>query len=162
MKKIIICGYWFYTFAAIILTAVAITINVICILSMVYQSEDNFLPVAFAILFFCTIALIFAFGNFTLQFTLISENGIKTRAVWRAIRSIKWDEVKEVRYEKFHVSVLGGFTSGWYIIDDGVERKQFNGLVRKNSHITVRATKRARKAIEAFWHGIIVEKQISN
>ena len=161
MKKVTIWGYWFYTFAAIILTAVAVAVNIICILSMVYQSEDNFLPVAFAILFFCTISLIFAFGNFTLQFSVISEKGIKTRAVWRTIRFLKWEEVKEVRYERFYVSVLGGFTSGWYVIDDGIERHQHNGLVKKNSHITVRATKRARKAIDAFWHEQIVEKQIN-
>ena len=98
--------------------------------------------------------------HFLFQYTVISEKGIKARTVWRTLRALKWEEVKEVRYERFYVSVQGGFTTGWYVFDDGVERKQANGLVGKYSHITVKASRRAKKIIETFWHEPIVEKVI--
>ena len=155
MKKKVIFGYWFYNITSIIFIGMGV-IGII----FVYKYDGPFwayIPFIVNVAYFSIIGFVYLF-----QLTVFSDTGIKTKTVGRTIRELKWDEVKEVRYERFYVSVAGGFTSGWYVIDDGVVRQQRNGLVRKNSHITVRATKRARKVIEEFWHGPIVEKQISN
>ena len=57
----------------------------------------------------------------------------------------KWEEVTEVCLQKFYVSVEGAFTSKWYVIRDGVNRPMRNGLTRKDSHITLPASKRTKK-----------------
>ena len=70
---------------------------------------------------------------------------------------MKWEEVREVRKERFYVSVEGGFTSGWYVFDDGVERVMHSGIIKKNTHIAIPANKRNKKIIEQFWQGEIKE-----
>lgn len=108
------------------------------------------------------IFMIFLMG-YAVQYVIVSEEGLKARCLWFTIRTLKWDEVKEVRCERFYVSVEGGFTSGWFVFDDGVERKQIgNGSVlrKKANYITLTASKRARKTIETYWNGPIVENQI--
>ena len=102
--------------------------------------------------------VVIALGAYMLQFTIISESGIKTRCLWRTIRKLKWEEVKEVRLESFYVSSANGFTSRWYVFDDGEERFQKNGIVHKNSHITLLYSKRAQRAVETFWKGEVVNK----
>ena len=162
MKKGIIWGHWFYFFGAIVLISVTLLYNVLFILLIIAQPNNITTSVPallFGIINFVYIIILTC--NFLIQVTVISEEGVKTRSVWRTIRALKWEQVKEVRYERFYISVKGGFSSGWFVFDDGEERKQLNGLVRKNSHITGRATKRARKIIEMFWHGPIVEKDVT-
>ena len=160
MKKITILGYWFYTLAAFIFVILSFSLNCVVLFIIKAQPDDKLGPLALSFTILCTLIILIWALCFFVQITIISENGIKTRAICRTIRYLKWEDVKEVRYERFDVSVKGFFTSGWYLIDDGVERKQPNGLVRKNSHITVKATKRARKALETFWHGPIIEEQL--
>ena len=166
MKKKIICGYWFYTVGFLILLLLHIGVTSFIIsLDIIYpeeylQSQLGASIVLVLMLVPGSVYLIIVGGNLIIQFTVFSEKGIKVRAPFCTIRSLDWSEVKEVRYEKLYVSVPGGFTKGWYVFDDGIERKQGSGLVSKKSHIVVPATKRTKKIIETFWHEPIIEKQI--
>lgn len=81
---------------------------------------------------------------FFIQFTILTEEGIKVRCLWCTIRKLTWEEVKEVRLESFYVSVEGFFSSKWYLFDDGEQRIIKNGLVNKKTHITLNYSKRAK------------------
>lgn len=168
MKKQVFLGYWFYLFGM----TIAISLSICMIVLEVWQlitipPEENStitalywgLPISILVL----ITLIYLMGYCSLQFIILSENGIKARCLWFTLRELKWEEVKEIRYERLNVSVQGGFTSGWFVFDDGIERKQIgNGSVlRKNANqITLHASKRARRAIEYFTDKPIVEMYI--
>ena len=158
MKKKIIFGYWFYPFGGF--AGIGLGICGILFESLYPTTpEDKSINIALLIVFpIITLIFFFATCHVLFQFIVLSEEGIKAKTVWRTIRALKWEEIKEVRYERFYISVQGGFSSGWFVFDDGVERKQVNGLIHKNTHITVKANKRTRKIIETFWHEPIVEK----
>lgn len=156
MKKVIF-GYWYYNLGGLVGMGLGIWIIVFCALNL-QTTSDLIIGISvgsleFIFFFIVTCLLLF-------QFTVLSNEGVKTRTIWRTIRFIKWEDVKEIRYERYYVSVQGAFTCGWYLFDDGIERAQVNGLVSKKTHITVPASKRARKKIELFWHKPIVEKEI--
>lgn len=151
MKKKIVFGYWFYNIFPIVFIGV-------WVFAIILISNYD-VPLWVYIIFIVEIAFFSIVGSvYYFQFTVFSDKGIKTRTILRTIRELKWDEVKEVRYERLYVSQPGAFTTGWYLFDDGVERKQLNGLGSKHTHITVKASKRTRKIIEQFWHGEIIEK----
>ena len=163
MRKIIF-GYWFYTIGIIIFILAGLGLSLLIIALGIVYPEDYIASqfsgwIILVIMFLSgTVFLVIIAGSQIIQFVVVSEKGIKIRAPFRTIRALEWSEVKEVRHEKFYVSVHGGFSTGWYVFDDGMERKQYSGFVSKKSHITVHASKRARKIIEAFWHEPIIER----
>jgi hypothetical protein len=163
MKKRIFLGYWFYFFGAIIADIGTLAVVLFQVLSLIYVPvEVNpdvvtlYWSVPLTILM--AIFMIGAMGYVGMQFTIISEEGIKVRCLWCTIRKLKWAEVKEVRCECFYVSVQGAFSSRWYVFYDGVDRPIRNGIAWKNSPITLPFSKRATKAINEFWKGEIIEK----
>ena len=160
MKRITVLGYWFYTIGALIFVVLSFSLDCVVLLIIKAQPNDKMGPLAFSFTVLCTLIILIWALCFFVQFSIITEKGVRTRAICRTIRYLKWEDVKEVRFERLDVSVKGFFTSGWYLIDDGVERKQRNGLVSKKTHITFPATKRARKALETFWHGPIIDEQL--
>ena len=168
MSKKIIFGYWFYTVGSIIMVCGSICVSSLIIaLAIIYPEsyiESQLSSTIILLIMFIpgSIYLVIIAGSLLIQFAVISEKGIKIRAPFRTIRSLEWSEVKEVRYQRFYVSVRGGFTTGLFVFDDGVERKQWSALVSKKSHITVRATKCTRKIIESFWSEPIIEKEIED
>ena len=107
--------------------------------------------------------MIFLMGYYIVQYVVISEEEIKVRCLWFTIRKLKWEEIKEIRYERFCVSIPGGVTSGRFVFDDGIERKQIgngNMLRKKANYITLTASKRAGKIIEIYWRKPIVENRL--
>ena len=164
MKKQIFAGYWFYviggSICGFLLPIGWIIFEVLQILTVSKETNPTMVVAyyAFPFVILTCFYLMFAIGYYALQFTIISESGIKTRCLWRTIRKLKWEEVKEVRLESFYVSSANGFTSRWYVFDDGEERFQKNGIVHKNSHITLNYSKRAKRAVETFWKGEVVDK----
>lgn len=163
MRKVTVWGHWFYFVSAIVMLVVVALYDWLAILLMIAQPKIMFSLILLLLVGIAMTSFIIVWAcNFFMQFTVISEDCIKTRAVWRTIRALKWEQVKEVRYERLNISSRGGFTSGWFVFDDGVERNQPNGLVRKNTHIVMRATKRTRKIIDMFWRGPIVERNMES
>ena len=163
MKKQVFAGYWFYVFGGIFgfFGSFGLVIMEFVFLFTVSPEENPTVKdLAYAIPISIILCILFvtALGAYLLQFTIISESGIKTRCLWRTIRKLKWEEVKEVRLESFYVSSANGFTSKWYVFDDGEERFQKNGIVHKNSHITLNYSKRAKRAVETFWKGEVIDK----
>ena len=165
MKRKVFLGYWYYFFGGIILAFVSIGLVVFEIAQLItVPKEVNptitvlywMLPLTFLGAVFMTCMM----GFFMIQFTIMTEEGIEARCLWRRIRKLKWEEVKEVRYERFYVSVQGAFSSGWYVFDDGLERSQANGLMGKTTNITLPATKRVRKAINQFYKGEVIERVV--
>ena len=143
MKKQVFAGYLFYVFGGIFgfFGSFGLVIMEFVFLFTVSPEENPTVKdLAYAIPISIILCILFvtALGAYMLQFTIISESGIKTRCLWRTIRKLKWEEVKEVRLESFYVSSANGFTSRWYVFDDGEERFQKNGIMHKNSHITLK------------------------
>ncbi|MDE7440183.1 MAG: PH domain-containing protein, partial [Clostridia bacterium] len=150
----------FYSFGVIILTLIVIVTTVFCIYFAATTSvEENHTVVVlyYLIPFFVASSIFFVCyaGFFLIQYTIISDLGITVRAPFRTIRKIKWEEIKEVREEKFYISVDGAFQTGWIIFDDGIDRPMRNGLVRKNTYIVVPNKKRNKKIIRMFYDGDI-------
>ena len=165
MKKKVFLGYWYYLFGGVILSLLSIVCVVLQIVILICIPKEvnptvTVLYWGLPLMFILAVLIIFILGRNILQFTIMTEEGIKARCLWNTLRKLKWEEVKEVRYERFYVSVQGAFSCGWYVFDDGVERVQRNGLMTKKSHITLPATKRVRKAIHQFYKGEVVEKVI--
>lgn len=158
MKKQIFFGYWFYLLSMAVITLLSVVILAIEVWQMVTVSPtanptvtDLYwcMPITAAVV----MVMIFLTGYYAIQIVILSEEGIKVRCLWCTIRKVKWSEIKEIRYEKLNVSTQGGFTSSWFVFDDGVVRKQIgNGSVlrRNANHITLHYSKRACKAIEYF------------
>lgn len=161
-KRKIILGYWYYTIVggvfALILPWGPI---VIMVMQMAYIS---LLPALYYFLLWIAVCGLLwgLIGYYAIQFTILTEDGIKVRCLWRTIRKLKWKEIKEVRLEKFWVSVQGGFSSKWYVFDDGVERPFTNGIAHKNTHITLPSSERTKKIVGEFWTGGIIEKVIED
>lgn len=162
-EKQVFVGYWFYVFGGIfgfLLAFVCTGMQLVALLTVSPEVNPTIkdlyysLPISIIII----IPFVIVLGYYMLQFTIISESGIKTRCLWGTIRELKWEEVKEVRLESFYVSSTNGFTSRWYVFDDGEKRLQKNGIVHKNSHITLLYSKRAQRAVETFWKGEVVNK----
>lgn len=165
MKKKVFLGYWFYFFGGIILSLVSVGL-VVFELAQIITVPIEVNPtmrvsyICFPFILIMAVFMVYMMGRNMFQFTIMTEEGIKARCLWNTIRKLKWEEVKEVRYEKFYVSVQGAFNCGWYVFDDGVERPQKNGLMSKKSHIVLPATKRVREAINQFYNGEVIEKII--
>lgn len=164
MKKQVFVGYWFYviggSICGLLLPLGLIIFEALQILTVSKETNPTIVVSYYAFPFIVLLCscLMFVIGYYALQFTIISESGIKTRCLWGTIRELKWEEVKEVRLESFYVSSTNGFTSRWYVFDDGEKRLQKNGIVHKNSHITLLYSKRAQRAVETFWKGEVVNK----
>ena len=161
-KRKIVFGYWFYNIGALIMMTLSLAESIFVVVQVItVSSEVN--PTIKALYYlgpFVIIGLIlfiYLLGYSVFRFVIFTKDGIRVRCLWGTIRYLKWEEIKEVRNERFYISVQGGFTSGWYLFDDGVERVARSGIVKKNTHITIPANKRNKKIIEQFWQGGIKE-----
>lgn len=159
MKKQIFFPYWFHFLAALIFPLLCIALLVLEILLPIEDGSTLYWCLPLTVIM--TIFMIIAMGYYMMQFTIITNDAIKVRCLWCTIRTLKWQDVKEVRYESINVSVQGGFTRGCYIFDDGITRKKIgNGSVlrKKANDITLPASKRAKIVIEEFWKSKIINK----
>ena len=159
-NKKIVFGHWFYLIGGIILMLVSVVSPIFFLIMDILYLPRPWDSVEYCFLILIIIAgssEFFLVGRYTIQFTVFTKDGIRARCLWGTIRYLKWEDVKEIRNERFFVSVQGGFTSGWYLFDDGVERVIRSGIVKKNTHITIPANKRNKKIIEEFWQGEIKE-----
>ena len=165
-KKKILFGYWFYNIGALILQIFFIAFDLFTIIQIIKVPIEvnptmETLYYAEPFILISGIIQIYWLGYNVFRITIFSEEGIEVRGMWCTIRKLKWEEVKEVRNERFYVSVEGGFTSGWYLFDDGVERpRHHSGLCNKKTHITIPANKKNKQIIEEYYQGEIVEKCI--
>lgn len=165
MKKRVFTTYWFYFYGGIfiVLFCVGVIISEVIQIITVSVEVNPTMEVSYwllPVLILLAIFMIAAMGFVCFQFTILTEDGIKVRCAWFTIRKLKWEEVKEVRLERFDISVPGAFKSKWYVFDDGVKRSQKNGLASKAGHITLSYSKRAKRAVEEFWKGEIKENAI--
>lgn len=163
MKKRIFISYWFYFLGGIILVLGSMGLVIFEIVQILTISKEVNPTIIYSYYFFPLLVLLmfymtFIAGYLLFQFIILTEEGIKVKCLWGTIRKLKWEEVKELRLEKFYVSTPGAFTAKWYVFDDGVNRKFTNGIASKKSHITLPYSKHKQKAIEEFWKGEIVEK----
>ena len=160
-KKKILFGYWFYNIGCIIAIILSVAMMVFMIVSFILLKETFDQKLSEISCCLIAIIVIYLSGYHVFRITIFSEEGIEVRGMWCTIRKLKWEEVKEVRNERFYVSVEGGFTSGWYLFDDGVERpRHHSGLCNKKTHITIPANKKNKQIIEEYYQGEIVEKCI--
>lgn len=163
MKKKIFIGYWFYMVGSIIAFAISLFVIVFIVARTIIAPQE--LIVKMCVYSFITtiigITLIAFMGYYMMQFVIVTEDGIKVRCLWCTIRKLRWEEVKEVRFQHFYVSVNGAFSCNWYVFDDGINRNEKSGVVKKNTHITLVASKRAKKVIEEFWKGEIKDNTIT-
>ena len=168
MKKHVFLGYWFYLVGAIIFISLSIGLIAFMAVMLITVSPEvnpTITELYWGLPLYAFLAIICTYltGYYMVQYVIVSEVGIKARCLWFTIRTLKWEDIKEVRLEKFYVSVDGAFTSGWYVFDDGVERKKIgNGVIlrKKANHITLPSSKQAKKIIELYWHEPIVTKPI--
>ena len=163
MKKHVFFGYWYYRFIFInFFVFSAITIGIMTYSLIEVSPEDNSsIPMLYWLVPLFTVILITVMavlGYYMLQWVVVSEEGIKARCLWCTIRKLKWEEVKEIRYEMFYVNREWAYSSGWYVFDDGAVRRQRSGIFNKKSHITLRATKRAEEVIGKYWQQPIVTR----
>ncbi|MBE7067979.1 MAG: hypothetical protein E7381_01615 [Clostridiales bacterium] len=161
-NKKIVLGSLFYFIGGIVESLLSIALFIFELLSLIFISPKvnptiTALYYGFPITTIACIVVVVGMGYIAFQFTIFTKDGIRVRCLWGTIRYLKWEEIKEVRNERFYVSVQGGFTSGWYLFDDGVERVKRSGIIKKNTHITIPANKRNKKIIEEFWQGEIKE-----
>ena len=156
MKKQVIFVHWYYILLAIIFSLVFIAIVVTEAVLLITVSPEvnpaitklNFMIPLSCVILILEIAVI---GYYMIQYVVVSEEGIKWRCLWRTIRTLKWEEVKGIRFQP-NAGQVGALTSGWFVIDDGVERKLRIGIFVRNSYIVMRATTRAKKVLEQYWH----------
>lgn len=152
MKKQIFFPYWFHILAALIFPLLCIALLVLEILLPTEDVQTLYWCLPLTVIM--TIFMIIAMGYYMMQFTIITNEVIKVRCLWCTIRTLKWQDVKEVRFEGVNISVQGGFSRGCYIFDDGIVRKKVgNGsILRKEAnYIVLPASKRAKVVIEKFW-----------
>lgn len=163
MNKKIFIGYWFYMVGSIIAFIMSFLVIAFFIARTIIAPQEAI--VKMCVYTFITIitgvTLMALMGYYMMQFVVVTEEEIKVRCLWCTVRKLRWEEIKEVRCERYYVSGKGAFSFNWYVFDDGVKRQEKSGVVKKNTHITLVASKRAKKAIEEFWKGEIKDKTIT-
>ncbi len=163
-KKVFLT-YWFYIFAFFITLLLFTSFVAFCIIYLCTVSvEVN--PTVPTLYYLTPIAIIMAAfmisvsGYYHFQMTILTPEGVKSRCLWCTIRELKWEEVKEVRLQAYYISVQGGFVSGWFVFDDGEEKREVNGLMSKKTHIVLRYNKRTKAAVEKFCKDKLVVKEM--
>lgn len=163
MKKQIFFGHKYYLFVTLLVFVFAAIIIAIMVYSLIAVSPEvnPSIPVLYWMMpLFAVISItVIAFmGYFLVQYTVISEDGIKAKCLWCTIRKLKWEEVKEVRYERLYANPEWLLSPGWFVFDDGVvRRKTVNEFIirKKANYITLRAAQQTKEIIEKYWHGPI-------
>jgi hypothetical protein len=161
-NKKVVFSHLFYIIGGLVLMLLGVVEIIFVLLGIILVSPEinptiTVLYYTFPFIVALSILFVFLVGRYTIQFTVFTKDGVRVRCLWGTIRYLKWEDVKEIRNERFFVSVQGGFTSGWYLFDDGEERVMHSGIIKKNTHITIPANKRNKKIIEEFWAGEIKE-----
>ena len=158
-KKVFLT-YWFYIFGFFIGTILTMGEVVFCIVCLCTDSKEVILYYLTPIMIIMMVFMISVSGYYHFQMTILTPEGVKSRCLWCTIRELKWEEVKEVRLQAYYVSVQGGFASGWFVFDDGEERREVNGIMEKNTHIVLRYNKRTKAAVEKFCKDKLVVEEM--
>lgn len=85
------------------------------------------------------------------QWTIIDNKKIRSRNLFGTILEVQWYDIKEVVLVKFNLSGAGTAVK-WIVLKDKDEDiKQYNGVMNKNTFITIRYSKRAVRVIRTYW-----------
>jgi len=103
----------------------------------------------FSIVF--TVFLIYSLGHNMFQWTIIDNKKIRSRNIFKTILEVQWKDIKEVVLVMFNISGAGTAVK-WIVLKDKEEDiKQYNGVMNKDTFITIRYSKRAVRVIRTYW-----------
>ncbi|MFH2031709.1 MAG: hypothetical protein ABIJ40_14000 [Bacteroidota bacterium] len=86
-----------------------------------------------------------------IQWTIIDEENIKTRNIYKVIRELKWSQVEEVSIMKLILSSPGSGLKWIVFFEKDKEKKLVNGIVNTNTLITIRYTKKNKEWLKQYW-----------
>ncbi|MFH5881785.1 hypothetical protein [Liberiplasma polymorphum] len=86
------------------------------------------------------------------QWTIIDKKYIKSRNLFKTIRETHWRDIKEVALVKFNLGGAGTAVKWLVLKDKDEDIKQYNGLMSKDTYITIRYSKRAVRVIRENWN----------
>jgi|GEM_PF-2203808 len=145
----------FYIIGSSILLLFIVSGSVFLItMAIVYRSTDpqNGTTIVLAIVFtLITVFMTYMLGISMFQWTIIDENKIRSRNFFKTILEVQWSDIMEVVLVKFNLSGAGTAVKWFVLKDKDEEIKQKNGVMNKDTFITIRYSKRAVRVIRIYW-----------
>lgn len=113
----------------------------------------------FLILFISASTFVFfiiIMGKKMFQWIIIDENHITAKCIYGTIKKIKWDDLKDIVFERFDIG-SPGIKSGWFVfVEEGKRLYQKNGVITKDSYITLKSNRKTLETIKCYWNKKII------
>jgi hypothetical protein len=153
-------GSWFLFFSALVLLLLPLLLLGF-MLSLMIEFPDN--QIVEKIIVFCvSIGSFFLFflisGKYYFQWVLVDKDELVARCLWKVLVRKKWTDILEVKVVRFPISVRGGFSSCWFVFEDGAPDTDWHNYVLDEKRpIMIKCTKRSSRIIKQIWNGPIIE-----
>lgn len=152
--------YLYYFISGIFLILFILIFNLFIVYFIVIAQDNPTINYAYIILFIGIIILvlfIIILGKKMIQWIIIDDTYITAKCLFGVIKRCRWDELEDVVFERFDVG-SPGIKSGWFVfVEKGKRLFQRNGIITKNSYITLKYNKSTFNIIKQYW-----KKEIKN
>jgi len=144
----------FYIIGGAILVLFMIAASVVTLYAIVVAQDNPTIKYAYIFFVICicgVILFVCVFSKTLVQWTIIDKNKIRSRNIFKTILEAQWNDIKEVALVKFNLSGAGTAVKWFVLKDKDEEIKQKNGVMNKDTFITIRYSKRAVRVIRIYW-----------
>jgi hypothetical protein len=154
-------GSWFLFLSAFVLLFLPLLLGGF-VLNLLIEFPHSQTIEKIAILSFCLIGFILLFmvsGKNHFQWVLMDQEELVARCLWKVLVRKKWTDIRGVKIVRFPISVRGGFSSRWFIFEDGTPDTDWhNYILDEKRPIMIKCTKRSSRIIKQLWNGQIIEE----
>ena len=144
----------FYIIGGAILVLFMIAASVVMLYAIIVAQDNptiKYAYIIFGISVFGAILFVYVFGNKFFQWVIIDKNRIRSRNIFKTILEAQWKDIKEVVLVMFNLSGAGTAVKWLVLKDKDEDIKQYNGVMNKDTFITIRYSKRAVRVIRIYW-----------
>ena len=159
MKRKFYPTYLFYWISGIIALMMPFGLSVFMIYVIGNDENNQSIIYDFLILFISASTFVFfiiIMGKKMFQWIIIDENHITAKCIYGTIKKIKWDDLKDIVFERFDIG-SPGIKSGWFVfVEEGKRLYQKNGVITKDSYITLKSNRKTLETIKCYWNKKII------
>ena len=159
MKRKVYFTYLYYMIGGTVGLLMPLLLSIITGYAIVVSPENPTIQYAYIALFIGIIGFILflnIWGKKMIQWIIIDETYITAKCLFGVIKKVKWDDLKDIIFEKFDIG-SPGIKSGWFVfVEAGKKLYQRNGVITKDSYITLKSNRKTLETIKCYWNKKII------